>query len=191
MPFIIQVAVVQATPETIVKVEPSVSSADVGEIFTIKIMVLDVQNLYGVEVNLYWNSSILEPVNIDIRLNETDGVLYNPIYTAENSTQKGKYILVATSMNPAPPFNGSGNIVKVTFNVTNSGNSILHLETQLYDYPPPDREPRISFPIEHTTIDGSVSVIPEFPSIIIPLLFFQTKFISIEPSLLGTQVKLK
>jgi hypothetical protein len=171
MPFIIQVAVVQATPETIVKVEPSVSSADVGEIFTIKIMVLDVQNLYGVEVNLYWNSSILEPVNIDIRLNETDGVLYNPIYTAENSTQKGKYILVATSMNPAPPFNGSGNIVKVTFNVTNSGNSILHLETQLYDYPPPDREPRISFPIEHTTIDGSFSVIPEFPSIIIPLLF--------------------
>ena len=56
MPFLIQLGVVQAAPETVVKVEPSSSYANVGETFTINITVVDVQNLYGVEVTLYWNT---------------------------------------------------------------------------------------------------------------------------------------
>lgn len=171
MPLMILVAVVQATSETIVKVEPSSSSANVGETFTINITVLDVQNLYSIKVTLYWDSSILEPVNITDRLGETDGVLCNPIYMVENSTYLGEYVLAATSTAPASPFNGSGNVARITFNVTNIGNSALHLETQLYDYPPPDREPPISLPIDHVTIDGSFSIIPEFPNIIILFLF--------------------
>jgi len=173
VPFLIQMAVVEATPETVVKVEPCASSANVGENFTINITVLDVQNLYGLEVNLYWNASILQLVNVDIRLgveSHPDGVLHESFF---NITQEGegKYVLAATSISPAPSFNGGGNIVRFTFNVTNSGNSKLDLETQLYDYPPPDREPRVSLPIEHTTIDGFFEIIPEFPNIIILLLF--------------------
>lgn len=166
-PFLIQMVVVQTVPETIVKLEPYASSANVGETFTVNVTVVDVQNLYGVEVTLYWNSSILEPVNIDIRLGEMDGVLRNPIYIAQNSTQKGKYLAAATSIAPAPSFNGSGNIVRLTFRVINSGDSKLHVETQLYDYPPPDREPRISLPIDHITVDGNFDVNP--PTIGIPL----------------------
>ena len=171
---------VHAAPETIVKVEPYSSSTNVGETFTINITIVGIQNLYGVEVTLCWNASLLEVVSLDLRLgveSHSDGVLHElpsaPIFIAENDVikEQGKYRLAATSTAPAPSFNGSGNIVRLTFNTTNIGNSELDLETQLYDYPPPDREPRISWPIEHTTIDGSVDVIPEFPNIIIPSLF--------------------
>jgi len=177
IPLLIQRAVVQASPETLVKVEPYIISVNVGEQLIVNITVVEVQNLYGLEVTLYWNSSVLEPVNTDVRLGQTDEVLYNPIYIVENSTQKGKYVLAATSIASAPSFNGSGNICRITFNVTDFGDSKLDLETQLYDYPPPDRWPRVSLPIERITIDGLVNVVPEFPRIIIlPLLIVLTVF---------------
>jgi len=169
---------VQASPGTVVRVEPSPSYSDIGETFTINITVVDVQNLYGIEVTLYWNASVLYAVSVDTRLgveSHPDGVLHEPpsIFVAENNvTQKqGKYVLTATSVAPAPSFSGSGNIVRITFNATSFADSELNLETELYDYPPPDREPRISLPIEHTTIDGSFRIIPEFPNLSILLLF--------------------
>jgi len=160
----IQNAAFGATAETIVKVDPQTISVNVGETSTVNIIIIEVQNLYGIEVELFWNSSILKPVNVDVRLGQTDGVLYNPIYIVENSTLEGKYVLAATSYSPAPSFNGSGNIVRITFNVTNLGDSKLDLETQLWDRPPPND---VSSPIYHTTIDGFVNAIPEIPSITI------------------------
>lgn len=216
IPFPIKVLSVHAAPETVVKVDPTMSFANVSEVFTINIVILDVQNLYGVEVTLYWNASIVEVANVDLRLgveSHPDGILHEPIYVAENSTirEQGKYCLAATSVYPAPSFNGSGNIVRITFNATSYGNSQLNLESELYDYPPPDREPRISLPIEHTTIDGSFAVVPEYPVITILFLFMtstlliaissrffrklhrrqynsvQTRFISIRRNLLDIQ----
>jgi hypothetical protein len=154
---------------TTVKVEPSTASPIIGKTFTVTISLTNVQNLYGLEVTLNWNPAILEATNIDTRTGvETfpDGVLHEssnspPIFTAENNlTQsKGEYRLAATSMGPASPFTGSGNIIKITFNPINLGNSALSLQSQLYDYPPIDRDPRISLTINHTSQDSSVTVI--------------------------------
>jgi len=177
---LIQVIAVRATPETLVKVDPYTSSTNIGETFTVNITIVDVQNLYGVEVTLCWNASILQVISLNLRLgveSHPDGILHElpsaPILIMENNLiqEQGKYRLAATSTAPAPSFYGSGNIVRITFNVTNFGSSKLDLETQLWDYPPPDREPRISLPIEHTTIDGFFDVIPEFSNIRILLLF--------------------
>ena len=169
--IITQITVARATPETTVKVEPYASTAQVGESFTINITLTDVQNLYGVEVNLYWNASILTMMGADIRLgveSHPDGVLHEPIFIAKNETiqELGKYLLAGTSTDPAAPFNGNGNIVRITFNVTNVGGCKLDLETELADWPPPDRDPRISWPIEHITIDGFFDLTP--PTIGIP-----------------------
>lgn len=159
MLFLCQMVVVEANAETIVRVEPYASFAHVGETFTVNVTVFDVQNLYGVEITLYWNSSILDVVKIDVRLgiaSHLDGVLHGDVFIAKNETnpEEGKYLLAGTSTAPAPPFNGSGNIVRITFNTTNASDSKLDLETKLSDWPPQDRIPRISWPIEHTTIDG-------------------------------------
>jgi len=162
------ITVVQAIPETIVKIDPPEGSFEVGQTFAVNVTVVEVENLYGVEVNLYWNSSILKPISVDVRLGKTDGVLYNSVYVVENSTQEDRYVLAAMSMAPAPSFNGTGNIVTITFSVLGLGGSQLDLEAKLWNCPPPDGW---STQIEHATIDGFVRVIPEFPKIMFVLLF--------------------
>jgi hypothetical protein len=160
--FLGQVAVAKAASEPIVEVEPHEGSAYVGETFTINITIVNVQNLYALEVTLYWNASILQEKSINLRLgceSHPDGVLHElpnaSIFIAENSTSQGEYSLAATSTAPAPTFNGSGNIVRITFSIISPGNCTLSLETQLYDYQilPIIQQP-ISNPIDHTTIGG-------------------------------------
>jgi hypothetical protein len=175
----IRTRVVRGSPETAAEVVPYAITTSVGQSFTINITVFNVQNLYGVEATVNWNSSVLELSKIDIRLGQTDtdGVLYNtsstsPPFIAENSTQNGQYAIAATSTAPAPSFNGSGNIVRITFNVTNSGHSNIDWESQLQDYPPPDRDPRVSLPIPHTTTGGQFNTtVTEIPNSAILLAF--------------------
>lgn len=157
-----------AFPGTVVIVEPNSSSAIVGETFSINVTIVDVQNLYGLEAILSWNSSVLSLVNLEVQLGQNGGVLNAPVYIAENSTQGSRYTISATSTSPAPSFDGTGNIVRMNFGVVGTGACELDLQTQLYDYPPPDRDPRLSLPIAHTDVDGSFqSVIPEFPGYLV------------------------
>lgn len=150
-PFMIQLATIKATPETIMKVEPRVNTAEVGESFTVNITLFKVQNLFGVEVGLRWDAAILQMVNTDVRLGHPDGVLHKPIWKNETK-REGQYTLYGTSMyRQTPSFNGSGNVVRITFNVTKIGGCRLNLESELRDKPP--RED-VASPIMHTTVDG-------------------------------------
>ncbi len=158
---VIFVSSAQASLQTIIQVEPYRSFAEVGQTFTISVTVKDVQNLYGLEITLYWNQSILKAMDVDVRLgfeSHGDGVLHEilgpanvQIYENETTQEQGKYVLVASSIAPAPSFNGSGNIVRITFNVTNTGTCGLNLQTKLYDKPPVGE---VSEPIPHTTQSG-------------------------------------
>jgi len=167
------ITIAQNPAQTIVKVDPPTITVNKGDVFTVNITVIDVQNLYGVEADVRWNASLLQIMGVDIRLgvnSHPDGVLYEPFVniTQENT---GEYVIGATSYTPAPPFNGSGNIIKIIFQAKYSGETIIDLETKLYDYPPPDREPRESLPIPHTTIDGNILIIPEFSNAITLVIF--------------------
>ncbi|MGC9346249.1 MAG: hypothetical protein ACP5ER_05620, partial [Candidatus Bathyarchaeales archaeon] len=127
--------------------------------------------LYGVEIALYWNASILEMVNADVRLgveDHPDGVLHNlsdakiSIYSNKIFQEQGKYVLAASSISPAPSFNGSGNIVRVTFNVTGVGSCDLSLEAKLASNIIPPGSTTVA-PITHTTINGFFVNEPEQP----------------------------
>jgi hypothetical protein len=165
---------------TVVEVLPSTVSADVGQSFAINVTVADVQNLYAVDVIVNWNSSVLQLVNADVRLApaDADGVLYNSsgdsvLIETNNLTSPGSYEISATSVGPAPPFNGTGNIVIITFNVTGSGYSSIDLtESQLWNYALVN-EPPISMQINHSTVGGqfSTTTIAEIPDSAIPLVF--------------------
>jgi len=167
------IIIAQNSAQTIVKVDPPTISVNKGEVFTVNITVIDVQNLYGVEVDVRWNTSLLQLMDVDIRLgvnSHPDGVLYEHFIniTQENT---GEYTIAATSYTPAPPFNGSGNIIRITFQAIDDGETAIDLETKLYDYPPPDRVQRESQPIPYTTINGTIIIIPEFSNAIILVIF--------------------
>ena len=154
--FIIQIPTVKTSPETTIRVEPYVSTAPVGGIFTINISLTDVQNLYGVEITVRWNASILKVMAVNIRLgveSHRDGVLHEPIFVAKNETVQGKgeYLLGGLSTAPAQSFNGSGNIVRITFRVISIGSCKLDLISKLANKPPPGG---VSSPISHNTIGG-------------------------------------
>ncbi len=153
---------------TVVSIQPQTSSAKVGETFTVNITLSNVQNLYGIDVTLDWNASILKVVSTASRLgveSHSGGILHEPINVVEDSASQatGEYHLVATSQNPADSFNGSGTIATLTFNVTQLGHSGLDLQSDLADHPLPDE---VSTLIDHTDVSGSFdAVIPEFPGV--------------------------
>jgi len=166
---LIQTAYPQTSSGTKVAVNPASTNALLGKPITINITLSNVQNLYGVDVTLLWDPSALAIQNVNLRLgveSYPDGVLHEAagaeIFVEKNIVDQanGEYDLVATSVSPAPSFSGSGNIVSITFNVTDIGHSELILTTELGDY-----NPSGSNLIDHTDVNGSVdSVIPEFPS---------------------------
>ncbi len=167
----------QTSSNTTVAIKPSANIPRLGETITINITLTNVQNLYGLDVTLQWNTSVLQVLNVDPRLgveSHPDGVLHEispnaNILIAENNASQaiGQYHLVATSVAPAASFSGSGNIAIITFNVTSLGHSELDLTTELADY-----NPSGSNFIDHSDINGTVdSVIPEFPNIAVLVLF--------------------
>src|SRR5271157_434098 len=182
-PFLVlfahQMPITRASTDTVVEVEPQINSAGISQNFTINVTVANIQNLYGFDLLLSWNSTVLEVARIDVRLGLSDGALYNTVFQVENSTQidtstqEGNYSLVAASETPAPSFNGTGNLVRITFDVKTAGASNLTLAASLADRPPPDGPP--SQPIDHQTIDGIFSsTIPEISNptvLLIPMAF--------------------
>jgi len=119
----------------------------------------NVKNLFAIEVKLYWNQSILQPTNTSVLLgveSHPGGVLHGQVYQNE-TIEGGKYILYGTSIGKeTPPFNGSGTVAKLTFNVTGLGSCQLTLQTKLYDKP---SEGKASQPIEHIIENGYYSPI--------------------------------
>ncbi|MCX8150198.1 MAG: cohesin domain-containing protein [Candidatus Bathyarchaeota archaeon] len=160
------------TARTTVEVEPVHVTAIMDETFTVKIVINNVQNLYGVDVTLSWNNTVLQVISASHLLgieSHQNGVLHEtteaPIYIVEDNAnqQIGTYHLLATSQNPAPAFSGSGTIAVVTFKVISVGHSELKLQTELADFPA-EGEPANFIP--HTDVGGSVdTVIPEFPTV--------------------------
>jgi hypothetical protein len=160
---------VRASPATVVKVDPQTSHTQTGQNFSVSIKIDDVQDLYGVEIVLSWNSTILQAVDAVSSLGVEDypgGVLHKPIIPIEdrfnNSVEAGlgKYIVVCASMFPAGSFNGSGTVALVTFNVLKDESCNLTLGATLASNIMGDGT---VLPIDHTTEDGFFNKMPPSP----------------------------
>lgn len=145
----------EASPKPVVKVEPQAVFAEVGETFNVSIVIVGVQNLYGVGIVLYWDPSILSPINASPRFGVEDfpdGVLHKSIFPMANNFSQGlgRFVLAASSMKPAPPFDGDGRVAEITFKVTELKSCVLNLSADLASYPSTGK----SLPIDHDTISG-------------------------------------
>jgi hypothetical protein len=163
-----------AQSNTVVRAVASSSQPRIGDALTVNITISTVQNLFGVDVTLSWNTTVLSVTNAKSLLGvEThpEGVLHesgiDTLLVAEDaaSQETGQYTLTATSVGSASAFSGNGIIATVTFNVTGTGPTGLSVESELSDKPATGQTSNF---IEHTdTADAVDAVVPEFPSIII------------------------
>lgn len=171
---ICSINVVFAQSNTAVKAVASSSQPRIGDTLTVNITISNVQNLYGVDVTLSWNTNVLMVTNAKSLLGvEThpEGVLHesstDTLMVAEDSASQetGQYTLTATSVGSASAFNGNGIIATVTFNVTGTGATGLSVESELSDKPATGQTSNF---IAHTdTADAVDAVVPEFPSILL------------------------
>ena len=160
---------------TVVRAEASSNQPRIGETLTVNIEVSNAQNLYGVDITLNWNQSVLKVLNETPQLGvetHSNGVLHEsqtyPIEIIDNtaSQTEGKYHLLATSTGSSTPaFTGSGTIVTLTFNVTNAGPTGLALNNIEISQLTSDGTANLVTP--STTVDSVNASVPEFTTIII------------------------
>lgn len=144
-----------ASPETVVAVDPKITSTEPGESFEINITVSDVSDLYGWEINMTFDPTILSVVKVTEgpflkQAGEEQGVdtwLLGPVIN-----NFAGFVSCAASFVPFPPegATGSGVLASITFNVTTEGRSDLGFsKTKLNTV-----EEDLPVPLDHTAVDG-------------------------------------
>ncbi len=139
-----------------VSVYPNVISICKNDTFSMNVTIAGTAALYGWEFKLYWNSSVLECTDAQTCIPDTWGQDFFAVGVGVqndfNSTL-GRYWKAVTAVNPAPAFNGNLTIATLTFKALDVGVTELKLmDVKLAD--------ASACPINHTTIDGSVTVAP-------------------------------
>ena len=113
----------------------SVGSYDVavGDTFTVPVTITGVSNLYGADVKLVFDNTVLQGVSVE------RGTLLSPDFVVRQGfyshpSIKGLYARYAlTQVNPTPPVTGSGVLMYVTFRAVAPGTSTLALSGILSD----------------------------------------------------------
>jgi len=141
-----------------------------GQNFTVDVNVTDVTNLKGFAFMLDYNTSILDATIVSKTTISNDAVVWLPVDASmvfhwdAPPTINDTIGRVWVSAFGFTTFTGSGPMLTINFTATAAGNSTLDLyNTQLLD--------PLSDPIVHTTLDGEVTVIPEFTAFMIMSLF--------------------
>jgi hypothetical protein len=165
------IQMVKAQTTTTVTVTPQNSTPVVGQTITISIQLNNVQNLYGIDVTLTWNTALLsfQTNSNQTFLGVSNGVLNPPpssisVVLDSASQAIGEFHLVVTSVAPATGFSGSGTIATLKFTVTGAGDSNLALTCTLADYAPGGISEPITATVTGGTVDATTSSSSSSPS---------------------------
>jgi len=132
-------AVVEAT----IYVDPNLSYGIPGESFTIDIQIADVVNLYGWQVNMSFNPSVVEVVNIT----EGEFLKDQPEGTSGDSrieNEKGWATFSWLTIGKQPGVYGDGQLATVEFLILTEGESVFNMTnpgTYLIEMVPPPAPP--------------------------------------------------
>jgi hypothetical protein len=105
-----------------------ITGVDVGETVTISVILCtDVQNLYGFDIALKWDPTILEYIGHVVMApveSYSEGVLHGPIFSLKDEADPSAGIcwIACSSMPPAEPFSGNGAFFTITFEVLSISN---------------------------------------------------------------------
>jgi hypothetical protein len=160
---------------TTVYAEASSNQLKVGDTLTVTLKVADAVDLYGLDVTLSWNTSVLRAVSATNSLgieSHSNGVLHQSdayqVDVEEDSVTDGQYHLLATSQGQGTPsFSGSGTIATVVFNVTGVGQANLSLDN--VELSTRDSAGEISLVTPETNVSAVTTTIPEYPAIALVL----------------------
>jgi hypothetical protein len=167
------IAQVRAQQATVSVVPSSYTVPTVGSTFEVNITISNVEDLYGWALKLYYPNDVLNGTSITegsfLKTGGLQTIFLKASFTDNYNATYGIADLLCTRTGGVSGVNGSGTLATIIFTSTSTdGPKTLHIaDVGLSD----SNETAIPF----TTVDGEVTVIPEFPSIVIlPLLAAST-----------------
>ncbi len=141
---------------TTVRVNPTQTTVHVGEYVTVNVTLSNVTNLYGWEIWLYWNRTVLYVTSV---VDYVPGVWGNDYqiwgYCPNNNynATHGRCGPIIFALCPASGFNGSMTLMTLTFRTLTTGSAFIDLdEIIIVD--------NSSNQIPHAGYDGTVTVLP-------------------------------
>jgi hypothetical protein len=164
---------VGAQAATVSIVPASSTVPNVGLPFSVNVTVENVENLYGLQLRLYYPNNLLNGTNatkgpfLDAG-GITSALIVSNFIDSYNATYGLLSVLCLRTGN-APGVNGSGTLATINFrSISTGGPAVLHLDDVILSDPNQTE-------ISTTTVDGEVTVIPEYPALLIlPLLVAST-----------------
>ena len=134
--------------EPVVRFEPQSLNVSVDQMFSLTVLVENVSMLYGIDIQITWNTTCLKYINHTATAPvETypDGLLHESIMWFKNvvdetgvpgAEPETRYWISVVSMSGAPSFNGSGSAFTMTFKALNfTGATTLNFTNiQLADF---------------------------------------------------------
>ena len=125
----------QQIAQTTLRILPeNITGVNLNENFTVFIVIENVLDLYGFDIQLRWDPSIIHCVGWELHVpveDYPDGVLHETVMVVKNVVDENDNIpyaepgamgwWAATSLAPAEPFSGNGTVVTLTFQVVGQG----------------------------------------------------------------------
>jgi len=141
----------------VVKVVPETVQPKSGEDFTVQVTVEDVLNLYGLDVQMSWNTQFLAYANHTARIPvevHSDGILHEPVNMLKDEvdTGAGTYWVAYASMAPAQPFDGNGTVFEMTFHAKTNGTCVLEIFSSIL-------ADDFGNPIAHNVENGTIEIV--------------------------------
>jgi hypothetical protein len=141
--------------------------AAVGDIYTVNVSISDVSNLYGYELKLYYNSTLMNGTQaIEGPFLKSGGgqtFFYTVNFTDNYNSTHGLLYIACTLTENLSGVSGNGVLATIKFESLALGNSsLLHLADVKAS------DPNASS-ISHEDSDGIITVLPEFTSLLAAL----------------------
>ena len=116
-----------------VRTDPTVIEVAAGQTATVKFVLADAQNAYGIDVHATFDPKMVEVVDADPGadgVQMTPGDFLRPDFVARNvaDNEKGTLRYALTQVNPTQPASGTGVIFTVLFRGKSAGETALKLE---------------------------------------------------------------
>lgn len=143
---------------------PSQTVGAVGDSFTVNVSISDVSNLYGYELQLYYDSTLMNGTQVTegsfLKSGGSQTFFYVANFTDHYNSTHGVLYVTSTLTESVAGLSGAGILTTVTFKALALGDSVpLHLADVRLSVPN-------ALPISCLDSDGTVTVIPEFTSIV-------------------------
>jgi hypothetical protein len=149
------------------RVDPSSVSANVGDTVTISVVIVDVQQMFGYEFRLFWNTSLLEStlwnyttkkwIDPQVTPSTPPAQWRTDFYAGRNDITvltdgMSQYFLSLSAIPPSSPVSGSFSLVTLTFKVIGEGSTLLDLANTVVG-------DQYANPILHNVVDGFFTTI--------------------------------